>query len=262
MTWRPSPHVARMRRLLQVLAAVAAHVSLGACSSGPQVPDWALQAHTSLERATLAHLSGEQRLAAADYERARQQLARTGRGDAVARAELLRCAAQFASLQHLPQALRADPAAGTAGPAEPPVCPAFEPWRTTASTADQAYADFLQGRLEPARIHLLPPAQQAAAAAGPDAARRTAAIRALEDPLARLVASAAALRDGVVPPGLAELAIETASAQGWRRPLLAWLNVQLQRSQAAGDDVAARALQQRINLVLSSGGSVGRQASP
>ena len=135
---------------------------LAACASSPRTPEWALQAHASLERATRAQLSGEQRSAAADYERARQQLARTGRADIVARGELLRCAAQFASLQWLPQG--ADAGDATAGKTS--TCSAFEPLRPAASPADQAYADFLAGRLEPARIALLPAAQQPAALAG------------------------------------------------------------------------------------------------
>jgi hypothetical protein len=260
MTQSSARQRARMWHLTHLLVAAPLLASLGACSSGPRTPDWALQAQASLERATQADLSGEQRLAAADYERARQQLARTGRGDAVARAELLRCAARFASLQFLPQPLPGAAAADGTAPADATLCPAFDTWRSAAGPADLAYADFLAGRLEAARIHLLPPAQQAAATAGQDAARRTAAIRAIEDPLSRLVAAAAALRDGVAPPGMAELAIETASGQGWRRPLLAWLGFQMRRSLAAGDDVGARALQQRIDLVLSSQASVSRQA--
>ena len=44
-------------------------------------------------------------------------------------------------------------------------------------------------------------------------------------------------------------AIETASAQGWRRPLLAWLNVELQRAEAVGATSDAERLRRRIALV-------------
>jgi hypothetical protein len=46
------------------------------------------------------------------------------------------------------------------------------------------------------------------------------------------------------------LATETASGQGWRRPLLMWLGVALKRAQAAGDIAEAERLQRRITLVL------------
>jgi hypothetical protein len=48
-------------------------------------------------------------------------------------------------------------------------------------------------------------------------------------------------------------AVETASAQGWRRPLLAWLTLQVQRAEASGDVEAAATLRRRITLVEQSG---------
>jgi hypothetical protein len=243
---KPGP----LGRLGPCAAAWAAVLCLAtSCSSGAPTPDWAQDAHAALERATQAYLSAEQRIATAEYERARQQLARTARADLVARGELLRCAAAFASLHNL-----------AATP--PSSCAAFEPLRAAASAADQAYADFMAGRLEPARIGLLPEAQQAAAAAGQNPAQREAAIRAIQAPLPRLVAAAAALRDGVAPQGIVDLAVETASAQGWRRPLLAWLTLQLKRAQAAGDVASSQALQQRIELLMFSSASLRSQPAP
>ena len=57
----------------------------------------------------------------------------------------------------------------------------------------------------------------------------------IEDPLSRLVAAI-------------ELAADTASNQGWRRPLLAWLGVQEQRAKAAGDTGAADQIRRRMAL--------------
>jgi hypothetical protein len=223
---------------------------LAGCSSEPAAPDWQQEAQGSLRRASQAYLSGDSRVAQAEFERARRELARTGKAEWVARGELTRCALRLASLETLP------------GPqtATPP-CPAFEPLRADAPPNERAYADFLSGTLALERVPLLPAAQQAAAAAGADAARREAAVRAIADPVSRLVAAGAALRDGVAPPGLVALAIETASEQGWRRPLLAWLTFQLKRAEAAADGEAARALQRRIDLVLGSQAAAARAAS-
>lgn len=213
-------------------------VLLTACASGPPVPDWQLEARQALDQGSAAYLSGDSRVADAAFQRARRELARTGRIDLAARGELWVCAVRVAGLDL--------PAAGTSG------CPAFEPLRAAAPAAEQAYADWLQGPLDAARLPLLPEAQRAAAAAGADAARREAAVRVIEDPLARLVAAAVALRDGAASPGLVALAVDTASAQGWRRPLLAWLGLQLRRAEAAGDAAAAQALRLRIGLVERS----------
>ena len=70
----------------------------------------------------------------------------------------------------------------------------------------------------------------------------------IADPLARLVAAGAPLQAGRLTPADIAAATETASAQGWRRPLLAWLGVQAQRAQEAGDRDAAARIQRRIEL--------------
>ena len=47
---------------------------------------------------------------------------------------------------------------------------------------------------------------------------------------------------------------EVAAAQGWRRPLMAWLLLQVQRAEAAGDTAAAEALRRRVRVVEQSAG--------
>ena len=103
-------------------------------------------------------------------------------------------------------------------------CPAFAALAGDASAADAAYAEFLAGR-----------------------APRGAGTR--EDgALGGLVAAAVLFRQSQLSPEGIAAAVETASAQGWRRPLLAWLGVQLKRAEQAGDRAAAAYLQRRIEL--------------
>jgi hypothetical protein len=63
------------------------------------------------------------------------------------------------------------------------------------------------------------------------------------------VAAGALFQRGQASPGVIAQAVDTASAQGWRRALLAWLKVQQARAQAGGaaDEVAR--IQRRIDLV-------------
>jgi hypothetical protein len=216
------------------LVACLLAATLAACAGTP-VPDWRLAAHGGLVRASEAYLSGDTRVAAAEYARARGEVARTGRVDLVARVELTRCAVQVASLEFEP-------------------CVGFERLRADAPPAEQAYADHLQGQaLDAARLALLPAQQQAAAAPGGGAERDLALLQGIADPLSRLVAAGVWLRGGRASPAVMNLAIETASAQGWRRPLLAWLGVLRQRAEQAGDPVEAARIARRITLV--TGGS-------
>jgi hypothetical protein len=46
-----------------------------------------------------------------------------------------------------------------------------------------------------------------------------------------------------------EEAVAIASAQGWRRPLLAWLGVLEKRAQDAGDGETAARVRRRIDLI-------------
>jgi hypothetical protein len=99
---------------------------------------------------------------------------------------------------------------------------------------------------------LLPPAQRAVAQAAPTDAGGAPLFR-IEDPLSRLVAAGVLLKTGRATPATLSIAVETASAQGWRRPLLAWLVVQAERAQAAGDTEASASLQRRIAIVERNG---------
>jgi hypothetical protein len=101
-------------------------------------------------------------------------------------------------------------------------CPGFAALRAGASAEEIAYADYLAGR-------------GSRAASG--------------DPLSRLVAAGVQLRNGTVTPAAMEQAAEIASAQGWRRPLLAWLGVLEKRAAGAGDAEQAARLRRRMDLI-------------
>ena len=65
---------------------------LAGCASGPPTPDWQQAARGALDLAVAAELRGDSRIATLEFDRARSEIARTGRPDLLARAELLRCA--------------------------------------------------------------------------------------------------------------------------------------------------------------------------
>ncbi len=202
--------------MTQPLLALALVALLAGCANNPPAPNWQQDAHSALERFTSAYMKGDARVEAAEFARARSAIASTGRLDLLARAELSRCAARVASLAQQP-------------------CTGFEALRADAAAPERAYADYLAGRVQAADIALLPAAQRGAA--GGDAL----AVKAIADPLSRLVAAGVLFQLGRASPDLLALAVDTASAQGWRRPLLAWLGVQAQRAEAAGAlDEAAR----------------------
>ena len=178
-------------------------VLVAGCSSGPVPPDWQLNSVSAMSAFQSHYLKGDTRAAQLDFDRAKAELQSTGRGDLVARAELVRCAARVASLEF-------------------DGCPGFETLRADAGAEELAYYEFLSGRAE-----------------------RSIS----EEPLSRLVYAAMQFKSGKITPENISASIDIASAQGWRRPLLAWLGVQEKRAEAAGDRAALERIRRRIALV-------------
>jgi hypothetical protein len=206
--------------------------ALAACASHPPAPDWQANAKTASERAVAAYLVGNARIETAELARARSEVARTGRADLLARVELAHCAAQVASLVFGP-------------------CAAFEPLRVDAAPPERAYAAYLAAQATATDVALLPEAHRAVAAGTAGDAPNAAALAAIADPLSRMVAAGVLFEAGRADPQVIAQAIDTASAQGWRRPLLAWLGVQLKRAEQGGDGAEVQRLQRRMTLVVN-----------
>ena len=223
-------------------------ITLAGCASGPPPRDWQINAFEAQETALDTWLQGNDKLADAEFARARDAVASSARLDLLARLTLGRCAAQIASLNNLP-------AAGN------PFCPEFTPLGVDARAEEKAYFDYLTGRwqgitptLLPAQHRPLlalvasPPATANGANSKADPTGKPAPLAAdaqllsaISDPLSRLVACGVLLQRGQLSPDGIALAVDTASTQGWRRPLLAWLGVQGQRAEATGNaELAAR----------------------
>lgn len=228
-----------MKKLLPLTAALL----LGACASAPPAPEWQSQSFSAIKSYTAAYLSGNTRVAEVEFERAKAEVARTGRPDLMARLELLRCATQVASLVINP-------------------CTGYQALAQDAAPAEQAYARFIAGRwgrLETAQLPMhyralvnqtQAQARQTAKPALEANATSRSKLNPIEDPLARLVAAGALIQTEPLSSVDIDLAVATASGQGWRRPLLAWLGVQLKRQQTSGNADAAAGIQRRIDLVL------------
>ncbi len=199
---------------------------LCACASGP-TPDWQVNAQLGLRGFERAYLAGHARVAEAEFARARTELSATGRADLVARAELLRCAVRAASLEF-------------------DACPGFLALAAEAGAAERTYADFIAGRWVGLDARLLPEQQRTVPAGNGET------LPLSDEPLSRLVSAAALLRADRIAPGGIAAAVEVASANGWRRPLLAWLRVQEKRATDAGaaeDAEDAERIRRRIALV-------------
>jgi hypothetical protein len=207
------------------IPALMAVLLLAACASKPPVPAWQPNAKGALDGFTDDYLRGNTAAANAEFARARRETASTGRADLVAQVELVRCATRAAGLEF-------------------DDCPGFAGLASDATAQQRAYAAYIAGRWEGLDAGLLPEQHRPVVAGG--------SMAGVSDPLARLVAAGALFKAERIRPADIALATETASSQGWRRPLLMWLGVQLKRAQAAGDAAAAERIGRRIALASGS----------
>jgi hypothetical protein len=220
----------------KALAAMAV-VAVAGCGNQPPAPDWALNAEAAAQRASAAYLQGQQRIETLQWQKAREAVASTGRPDQAGKLELMRCAAQVASLDW-------------SG------CTEYQGLAQDARAEEQAYARYLQAQPLAQDLELLPLAQRAVAArlaaggAADDGLLET--VAAIKEPMSRLLAAAVLLRGGGASPGLLQLGVDTASAQGWRRPLMGWLLLQLKAAQQAGDAAMAAQTERRLQLLNAS----------
>lgn len=212
-----------------LLAALLAALLLSACGGTPPPPDWKMNAVSLLEHFQQRWLEGDGKTAPLALDKARGEIAKTGRLDLLARLELAACATRAAALDFTP-------------------CEAYTRLAAEAAPGDAAYARFLAGDWDGLDAKLLP-AHYAGLAGAKDEAGANAAVAGIKQPLPRLIGAALLFQRGRATHDSLRLAVDTASEQGWRRPLLAWLEVQLKRARAGADAAAAAQIQRRIDLV-------------
>jgi hypothetical protein len=215
----------RVGRALATAAAVALLAALAGCGNKPRQPDWLVNADGAQDRFERAYLTAHDKVAATEFTHFRQEVSSTGQASLVARAELTRCAVRVASLDFAP-------------------CAGFEPLRADAADAERAYADFLEGKLAPEQAKLLPEDYRAIAGAGGG----TAQLEKIKSPLSRLIAAGVLLRTGKADPKVLEIATDTASGQGWRRAVLAWLGAQALLAEKNGQREEAARLRRRMEI--------------
>jgi hypothetical protein len=207
------------------LLAMAGLLLLGACGSTP--PAWKTDTAVLIERYKSYALRGENTLAERAFEQAVAATGSTGQIAGTAHLWLVRCAIRRAMLIDDACAEYAELA------------------RYASDPADRAYYRFLTLQWETLDTALLPAHHRALLAAGD----RSARLAALDDPLARLLDASLLVMRGEAHDDTLTLATDTASAQGWRQPLLTYLLLREARARAAGDEATRAVLRRRIDLV-------------
>jgi hypothetical protein len=201
---------------------------LSACGGGPTVPDWQIDTQAAMARYTQYYLEGRSKLALASFNKARSASAATADINAVAHLELVRCGVSMAALDSAP-------------------CTGYTSLAST-NADDANYYRFLTGDWQSLDTKRLPYAYQAFVSSKSITESNTQ-INKISDPLSRLIATSISVIRHQYDLHTIELAINTASEQGWRRPLLAYLLIQEKNTP---DPIQQQLIKARIELLQSS----------
>lgn len=203
---------------------------LSACgSAGSPVPDWKTDAVDFIERYKKHVLLGEHAVAERFFQRALNATGGAGRISETARLWLVHCATRRANLQDDDCSEYADLA------------------KLETSAEDRTYYQFVTlkwNELDAAKL----PAQYMTLVKS-DAARLNTQIAAIEDPLSRLLAASLITQRGQADHATLVIAMETASAQGWRQPLLTYLKLLEKSAASRGASSEQQAYATRIRLI-------------
>jgi len=230
--WIPKKVGRLMGRSLQAFL-LAALLALAGCGGSQPVPDWTYAGYNKLEDFKAASLAGRQAVADLHFQRALEEIKKSGDLRLLAMLYLNRYAVQTALLEPFDdedfrrlQALQPVP-------------------------ENAAFHAFLKGDFRREDRRLLPP-QYASSFDDLLADKRgllARDVRDIPDPLSRLVMTGRLVLSGYENEELLGEAVATASRQGWKRALLVYLDRQQRYYEAQQENAKAAQIRERIRLI-------------
>ncbi len=204
------------------------------CSSAPPVPDWLNASSNQLETYKKSYLGGKDKIAALQFKSAVAEVKKSGDLEVLGRTYLIRMALETAVLADMENA-------------EYLKIATVSPNRQNGN-----FYFFLNGKLEQTDVDLLPSQYRDFASAlksGGGPGDRLRAIEKMNDPLSRLIAIGILVRLHQDDEALLKKAVETASAQGWKKALLVYLSRLKSLHEAKQDRSQAQAVSDRLELI-------------
>ena len=204
-----------------------------ACSSSQPIPQWKDKSYRQLETYKNDFLADKEDATEPHFRKAREAFSAGNDLDLLAKAYLTRMALQAAVLADIDDSdfIRID--------------------KLQPSTINRSYYDFIKGNFS-AMQKTEPPHpynRLKGAIAGKDTAAAAREIAAMENNLSRLIACGVWVKHLPYNDDILLIAITTASAQGWRRALFAYLNKLQAYYQEQNDQQKALNIKERLELL-------------
>jgi alkylhydroperoxidase/carboxymuconolactone decarboxylase family protein YurZ len=212
---------------------IAVFLLLAGCGTTKPAASWLSAGNNQLDNYKRHYLSGQDKIAAIEFNEALREIKKSGDLELLARAHLIRMAMQTAMLQ------------------EPVGAEYLKIEAAQSSPANRNFYAFLQGEIAQVDDKLLPRQYLGfiAALKRQDAGERLRAIEKLDDPVSRLIAVGILVRLGQDNEALLQKAIATASAEGWKKALLAYLTRLRAYYEGKQERSKALSIEQRIDLI-------------
>ena len=204
-----------------------------ACGGAGQVPVWKEKAYSQLDEYKTSFLTGREASTEPHFEKARKEIAAGNDLGLLTIAYLTKYALHTASLEPFDASEFA------------------KLYRLEPHPSDMAYCHFLKGNFSAVDPKALPAryAGVLKAAFGRDAAMAGREIAAIDDPLSRLIACGVWTRYLPADETIMQIGIAAASANGWRRPLWAYLERLQNYYLENGDQAKANSVSERLKLL-------------
>lgn len=218
-----------MKKLLSLIVALL----ICACGTSTPPPVWKDNAYRQLEEYKAGFLTNREASTEPHFVKARREIAAGNDLSLLAIAYLTKYALHTASLESFDASEFA------------------KLYRLQPHPSDMAYCHFLKGNFSAVDVKVLPAryAGVLKAASGNDLTLAVREIAAIDDPLSRLIACGVWVRYLPSDEAMLQIGISTAAANGWRRPLWAYLNKLKAYYLEKGDLNKAAAAKERLDLL-------------
>ncbi|PIP08967.1 MAG: hypothetical protein COX51_01380 [Syntrophobacteraceae bacterium CG23_combo_of_CG06-09_8_20_14_all_50_8] len=218
---------------MKKLSALVLCLLLTGCGASKPVPDWLNTSYNQLENYQKNYLSGTEKIAVVQFKGAINEIKKSGDLEILSKAYLIRMALQTATLENVndDEYLKID---------------ALQP-----SLPNRSFFAFLKGEINQVDDSLLPQhyrgfCKALRQSAGAESLQE---IEKMEDPLSQLIALGIIVRLRQDNEDVLKKAIDVASAQGWKKPLLVYLDRLQSYYEGKKDTDKATGIQQRIKLI-------------
>ena len=207
-------------------------IILGGCGSKP-VPDWKNVSFNHMKHFKRCFLSGEERKADIFFDKAIDEIKKSGKLDILAKAYLTKCALRAAMLEEIE------------------CCEFITIEKVKSNRENENYYSFLTGNLDSVDRQILPPRYRnfLTALKNSKIDKINDEISGIEDPLSRLIATGISVKNNQYNEYTLKIALSVASNNGWKKPLLIYLG-KLKSSYERNKEIEkAKKVQQKINLI-------------